>query len=824
MAPGRLVLRYTDRPPKRRWASPSLINVIPDEQIDPDEIPAAETVILESPQVPAIGDISFTSIGRYRLLQKIGEGGMGEVWLARQDEPVRRQVAIKLIKAGMNTREVVARFESERQALASMDHPSIAKVFDAGTTPVGAPYFVMEYVPGVPITAYCDEHRLNTRERLQLFLRVCESVQHAHQKAIIHRDLKPSNILVTEIDGRPAPKIIDFGVAKALGQKLVDDSSFTRIGAIIGTPEYMSPEQALSSGAGVDTRTDVYSLGIVLYELLAGVAPLTLQTITFDEFLYRLRHEDPRKPSTAISTQDPATSADIAQKRRSVPRALVKEVRGDLDTIVLKAVNRDVARRYRSVEQLADDILRHLENRPVMARPDTLLYRLSRFTVRNRWAIAAGLALVLSLAAGAGISLYQARVARQRFDQVRKLAARFIEMNDDVGRLPGSTAVREKLVATALDYLSSLARSAGNDPQLLDEVGEAYGKVAEAQGAPGQPNLGKTEEALRSFRKGIEYERRAAAKDPAYLHQLASLQSKLGYTTMLAGHPQEAQQNLDEAAALLATLRAAKPDDAELLRISSNVAMYQGDLMDYKGNTPQGLTFYQRARDLAAAYARAQPDDRARSRLYLVSTVLATSLAENGRYEEALAMLRQSEPIAQALLAADPDNPAYIRQSMSAANLESSIYDGPEGQCLGKPVEAVAAARRYLAMAQRLVAQDPHNASARLSLAVANFQISYPLGKIDRVESLRTAQQGVRILEEDLARSPNDYLLRSRHARALRYLSYALARNSRPDEAARMLQQAIQIHRQLLAESPSDAHEREQLATAQKALSDLQRR
>jgi serine/threonine protein kinase len=229
---------------------------------------------------------------------------MGEVWLAEQKEPIRRRVALKLIKAGMDSRQVIARFESERQALALMDHPAIAKVLDAGSTPQGAPYFAMEYVAGVPITAYCDNHRLNTRERLELFLRVCEGVQHAHQKAIIHRDLKPSNILVTELDGRPAPKIIDFGVAKALTQKLTADTMFTRVGTMVGTPEYMSPEQALSSGEDIDTRTDVYALGIILYELLAGEPPLNLGKIALDEFLRRLREDDAPKPSTKVRTQD----------------------------------------------------------------------------------------------------------------------------------------------------------------------------------------------------------------------------------------------------------------------------------------------------------------------------------------------------------------------------------------------------------------------------------------------------------------------------------------------------------------------------------------
>src|ERR1700678_3525391 len=249
--------------------------------------------------LPTVDDshASQRTIGPYRLLELIGEGGMGQVWLAEQNQPVRRRVALKLIKVGMDTREVVARFESERQALALMDHPAIAKVFDAGPTSQGAPYFVMEYVAGVPITAYCDNHRLNTRERLELFMRVCEGVQHAHQKTFIHRDLKPSNILVTEVDGHPAPKIIDFGVAKALTQKLTADTMFTRLGALVGTPEYMSPEQALSSGEDIDTRTDVYSLGIIFYELLAGGRPIELRKGGFEEFLRRVREDDPPKLS-----------------------------------------------------------------------------------------------------------------------------------------------------------------------------------------------------------------------------------------------------------------------------------------------------------------------------------------------------------------------------------------------------------------------------------------------------------------------------------------------------------------------------------------------
>jgi len=361
------------------------------------------------------GEAAGTVIGRYHLLQKIGEGGMGEVWLAEQKEPVRRRVALKLVKAGMNSREVIARFESERQALALMDHPAIAKVFDAGSTAQGAPYFVMEYVAGIPITTYCDTHRLNTRERLELFMRVCEGVQHAHQKAIIHRDLKPSNILVTEVDGRAAPKIIDFGVAKALTQRLTADTMFTRVGALVGTPEYMSPEQALSSGEDIDTRTDVYSLGILLYELLVGVPPLDLRRVALDEFLRRLREDDAPKPSTKIRTQDHATSTALAQKRRMEPRALSRQIRGDLDSIALKALEKDRSRRYGSPSEFAADIGRYLKNEPVAAVAPSITYRARKFARRYRGALVTACAFVLVLILATGVSIWQGvRATRQR--------------------------------------------------------------------------------------------------------------------------------------------------------------------------------------------------------------------------------------------------------------------------------------------------------------------------------------------------------------------------------------------------------------------------
>jgi eukaryotic-like serine/threonine-protein kinase len=377
------------------------VPVLPKEQFDADAASGDDQRTTELTPDLTASETSGTIVGHYHLLQKLGEGGMGEVWLAEQKEPVRRRVALKLVKAGMNTREVMARFESERQALALMEHPAIAKVFEAGSTPDGAPYFAMEYVAGVPITEYCDNHRLPIQGRLELFTQVCEGVRHAHQKAVIHRDLKPSNILVAELDGKAAPKIIDFGVAKALSQKLTVHTMFTRVGALIGTPEYMSPEQALSSGEDIDIRTDVYSLGIIFYELLAGAPPIELRKLAFDEFLRKLREEDPPKPSTKIRTRDAATSSELARVRQTEPRALAKLIGGDLDSIALKALEKDRSRRYGSVSEFAADIGRYLNHEAVLAVAPSAAYRARKFARRHRGALVTACAFVLVLFAAA---------------------------------------------------------------------------------------------------------------------------------------------------------------------------------------------------------------------------------------------------------------------------------------------------------------------------------------------------------------------------------------------------------------------------------------
>ncbi|MGC3958519.1 MAG: serine/threonine-protein kinase [Verrucomicrobiota bacterium] len=370
-----------------------------------DSLTTTALAELEPASLEKIG----SRVGRYRILQPLGEGGCGLVYLAEQEEPVRRQVALKIIKLGMDTRSVIARFEAERQALALMDHPNIAKVLDAGATENGRPYFVMELVRGVRITAYCEENRLNPRQRLNLFIQVCHAIQHAHQKGVVHRDIKPSNILVTVNNNVPMPKVIDFGIAKATEGKLTDAPAFTVMGQFIGTPAYMSPEQADMQGLDVDTRSDIYSLGVLLYELLTGRTPFDHQELVrsgYDEMRRMLREQDPQRPSTRLTLLSPADLTLTATRRCIEPVKLIKTIKGDLDWIVMKALEKDRGRRYETANGLAMDIQRHLDLEPVMARPPSQLYRLRKLVYRNKVVFASGAIVILTLIIGLAISTW----------------------------------------------------------------------------------------------------------------------------------------------------------------------------------------------------------------------------------------------------------------------------------------------------------------------------------------------------------------------------------------------------------------------------------
>jgi serine/threonine protein kinase len=439
-----------------------------------------ETYSLENPQV--------RSIGPYQLLTKIGEGGMGQVWLAEQTAPLQRRVALKLIRWGMYDDTLLHRFQAERQSLAVMDHPSIAKVFDAGATSEGQPYFVMEYVAGVPITDYCDQKKLKIRDRLELLIKVCEGVQHAHQKAIIHRDLKPANILVVEVDGKPVPRIIDFGLAKATNTGIAGESLHTRIGTFVGTPGYMSPEQCDPTTQDVDTRTDVYSLGVVLYVLLTGGTPFDAKEWkkTFDEMLRLLREQDPPRPSTKVST-DRDTSSATAEARGTERKQLVSVLRGDLDWITMKAVEKDRTRRYGTPSELAADIGRYLNNEPVVARPASVSYRLQKYVRRHRIGVAvAGVLGALLLAFGVlqSIQLRKTTRERDRADRIADFMTGIFKVSDPNERLGGTVTAAELLDKAAKDIDTGLSKDPELQVSMMHVIGRAYmyqGLYARAQ-------------------------------------------------------------------------------------------------------------------------------------------------------------------------------------------------------------------------------------------------------------------------------------------------------------------------------------------------------
>jgi serine/threonine protein kinase len=442
--------------------------------------------------VPGVTEQPGDKLGRYKLLQQIGEGGCGVVYMAEQEEPVRRRVALKVIKLGMDTKSVVARFEAERQALAMMDHPNIARVLDAGATEAGRPFFVMELVRGVKITDYCDQNKLSTEDRLKLFDQVCRAIQHAHQKGIIHRDIKPSNILMTLHDGIPVPKVIDFGIAKATQGRLTDQTLFTAFEQFIGTPAYMSPEQAEMSGLDVDTRSDIYALGVLLYELLTGKTPFDTKELLasgLDKLRHAIREKEPERPSTRLRTMLQEDLTTTASRRKTDPPRLIHLVRGDLDWIVMKTLEKDRTRRYETANGLAMDIQRHLNNEPVLARPPSSFYRLQKLVRRNKVAVAALSAVCLAMCIGFGLSLYlfiREREARQRAMAAEHEQARLRKQAEDALAVQAQLRGRAELA----DKLTTAGRLVSDGR--LDEAEQLFYQIPDPATVPLLNNLALT--------------------------------------------------------------------------------------------------------------------------------------------------------------------------------------------------------------------------------------------------------------------------------------------------------------------------------------------
>ncbi len=744
-----------------------------------------------SPNVRAEPSELGKRIGPYRLLQLIGEGGMGEVWLAEQREPVRRRVAIKVIKAGMDTKQVVARFESERQALALMDHPAIARVLDGGSTTEGRPYFVMEYVAGVSITEHCDTHKLSTEERLELMREVCDGVQHAHQKAIIHRDLKPSNILVALVDGKAQLKIIDFGIAKATGSRLTEKTLVTELGAVVGTPEYMSPEQAELTGQDVDTRTDVYSLGVILYQLLSGELPFTSKTLRssgIEELRRQLKEVEPPKPSTKLSTLGDAAEG-AARSRSTDSGALRRRLQGDLDAITMKAMEKDRRRRYGSPSDLAADLQRHLRHEPVLARAPSRLYRISRYVRRHRLgvAIAVGLALLL-----VGFSISTAvqarRIAREAAaaEGVAAFLTHLFDVSDPDEARGNTVTARELLDKAAADIDTKLADQPELRARMLGTMAKAYGglglfKTAEtlirreldawsavsggkqkegiirarANLAFALFRLGKFPEATQLARQALDEGQRVL--EPGDPTMLAATNS-LAVMESIAGH-HDAAVTLFKKVYEARLLKLGKTDR---LTISAQLNLAIG--LSTAGRQAEAETAF---REVLAALDQASRGPEDPTRLRALAS-LARVLQLEGKHDEAIVMGRQS--LAGTQHALGPEHPDTLTMMNNFANSLTEMGHAQEGETL---------ARQTLVLRKKVLGVDhPWTNSTRCVLAEALMG----LGRFSDAELI--LQQA---LVSTRKAGPNSAEL----SQTLLMLAEVAGQTSRPDEAFGWLTQAV---------------------------------
>jgi serine/threonine protein kinase/Flp pilus assembly protein TadD len=716
-------------------------------------------------------------IGPYKLLQQIGEGGMGTVFMAEQKHPVQRKVALKIIKPGMDSRQVLARFDAERQALALMDHPNIARVLDAGTSNLGRPYFVMELVKGVPITNYCDELHLSPKQRLELFVTVCQAVQHAHQKGIIHRDLKPSNVLVAEYDAKPAAKVIDFGVAKAIGQKLTDRTMFTELGQVIGTLEYMSPEQAKLNALDIDTRTDIYALGVLLYELLTGTTPFEkkrLRQAALDEVLRIIREEEPPKPSTRLSTTQELPS--IAANRGLEPKKLSGLVRGELDWIVMKCLEKDRNRRYETANGLAADLQHHLHDEAVLACPPSVRYRLRKFTRKNRKLLMTASAFATLLFVAAIISSWQwwraeqhasaeqrereraerksieaVESARQTREAIKKSFTRLSETT--LLNQPGLQPLRMQLLQDAREFYEKFLQQSRDDPELQAELAAAYLRISTIYIA-----LDRNDDAVAAAQMGLEIVEKLLRERPDDKEFSKQLAGYFQYLRSL-GRGSRPPSNPDKAIAIL----------------TKASAFWEEFARDY----PDVLAFRS---DLAGQYL-----------------LLAGLHGHLSHHEEAFSTSQKALAISEQLVRAQPTVNSY--QEMVLASCGEAGY---QLAALGRTQQSDDLCRTRIEFFEKLSHQFPTVSCTRLNLALIHKQWADNLRKKSRrPEAEKEYRQAIRILENLEQEGGGNADSRRDLSGLYDDLAALLERDKAPEEVEEIVRKATAINEKLVSDFPS---------------------
>src|ERR1051326_1141327 len=722
-------------------------------------------------------------VGLYRIVSEIGRGGMGAVFLAeRADQQFTKRAAIKLIKRGMDTDFVVQRFRNERQILANLDHPNIARLLDGGTTDSGLPYFIMEYVDGQPMTTYANAHNLNLNERLKLFRTICSAVQYAHQNLVIHRDLKPSNILVTK---NGEPRLLDFGIAKVLQADTDAEPDLTATAVRVMTPEYASPEQI--KGERITTASDVYSLGVLLYELLTGQRPYRVKSRQPEELAKAICEQQPERPSQALTRQqeDAQTDKESPQSVNRNPKSL----RGDLDNVVLMALRKEPARRYQTVSTFSEDIRRHLEGLPVSARKDTFSYRTSKFIKRNKIGVATAALVVLLLAGGTIATTVEARRANRRFNEARQLAHTILfDYHDEIAALPGSTKVRERLVKDVLQYLDNLSKDAGNDVSLLRELADGYERVAAVQGGITMSahngviisgsNLGDTAGALENFHKALSIREKLASlapNDNGLRLELAYNYISIGFVYVLNGPPDQAVEYLHKGLPILEALYAADTENEDL-----QYKMWNAEL---------GL-----------AKPLGNP-----------------SVPNIGDWSGAMALMQKWGFLIERLAAAHPDKIAYQQALAAQYNAFGHMFEGA-----GNLEASLQNFEKAAAIDRGLVNSYQANAFYKRELAIQLGNVGgLKLDLNDRKGAIEVSKQALAIYESLLIADPNDAVNQRNAAGGYRNLGVAIGTDDRA-ETMKNFNKALEIFAGLVAKDATNADFRRQWAYTYLTLSRFQ--